>query len=389
MNTRVSWVRAGYAVLLLGVLCAFGGHGHTAHAAPGQPALHANPLNLSSSEASSQSPMLAVAGDTLHVVWEENGHVLHRFCRAQVWSAARSVATGEQPAIAVDSAGVAHVVFVNEFGGNYEIYYCRWNGSTWSLPRNVSNTSGISSAPAVAIAPDGTLHVVWTDNTPGYNVIYHAYWDGRYWINEPIPNAMGGVPAVAVGADGFVHVVWQDRDVPGAPYEVYYSRWNRVDWSLPENLSDSAEQSVFPAVATDGSSTVQVVWQEKMDGKYAIEYTWGRVGAWSVPERLSDSAAEGYLPCIVASRSSGLYAGWDESTRTLYRDKRSSASGWSRETLVMSDSVGVAELQLAMDADGWLHAVWVQRIGADNWDVFYSDLSFGLELPVILKHAGR
>jgi hypothetical protein len=297
------------------------------------------------------------------------------------------VATGEQPAIAVDNAGVAHVVFVNEFGGNYEIYHCRWNGSAWSLPRNVSNTSGVSSSPGLAIAPSGMLHVVWADNTPGYNVIYHAYWDGRYWINEPVPNATGGAPAVAVGADGIVHVAWQDRDAPGAPYEVYHSRWNMVSWSLPENLSDSAaEQSIIPSLATDAKGEKHVVWQEKVNGRYAIYHTQSVFSSWSVPVRISGEEVEGYLPCIAATSSGTVYAGWDESTRAQYRQKRADNASWSAVTLVMSDPVGVADLQLAVDGKGRLHAVWTQRVDAENWDVFYARLSFELALPIVLKN---
>ncbi|MEM4724953.1 MAG: hypothetical protein QXP01_08075, partial [Candidatus Hadarchaeum sp.] len=185
--------------------------------------LGGEPFNVSASSTDSRAPALAVWGDNVHVVWEERGHVYHRFCRGNTWSPSRSVATGEQPDIVVDSSGMAHVVLVNEFGGNYEIYYCRWNGSTWSLPRNVSNTSGVSSAPAIDVAPNGMLHVAWADNTPGYSVIYHAYWNGVYWINEPIPNALGGAPSVSVDRNGLVHVVWQDRDTPNAPYEIYHS----------------------------------------------------------------------------------------------------------------------------------------------------------------------
>jgi hypothetical protein len=352
----------------------------------GLAAFAAAPFNVSASPANSRSPALAVSDNTVHVLWEESGRVYHRFCRSGLWSSSRSVATGEQPSVVVDASGVAHLVLVNEFGGNYEIYYCRWSGTVWTLPRNVSNTSGVSSAPALAIASDGTLHVVWADNTPGYNVIYHGYWNGTYWLNEPIPYAMGGAPTVEVSKSGVVRVAWQDRDDPAAPYEVYHSQFDGKSWSLPENLSDSATgQSIIPTIAVDDQGQAHVLWQERVNGQYAIYYTYGRVGYWSVPERVSQENGDAYLPSVAVGAGAIVYAGWDEGTIARYRDRPYGQGPWTSPTTVLSDSMGVADLQLAMDASGQFHACWSKRVAANNWDVFYQRLSARLVLPVIMR----
>jgi hypothetical protein len=357
--------------------------------------LSEEPFNVSASTTNSRSPAVAVAVNLVHIVWEEGSHVYHRIHRGGAWTSSRSVATGEQPAIAVDGAGVAHAVFVNEFDGNYEVYYCRWNGASWSLPRNVSNTSGVSSAPGIAIEPGGVLHVVWADNTPGYSVIYHAYWNGTYWLNEPIPHAMGGAPAIAVSPSGLVDVAWQDRDAADLPYEIYHSQWNGQEWSLPENLSDTAsDQSIIPSVAMDQNDRAHVTWQEKVDGRYVINYTYGQVGYWSIPEQVSNNGADAYLPSAAVrpppqggavTGGGALYVGWDESTLAIYRSKSAADGEWSPPSTVLTDPLGVADLQLAIDAAGLFHAVWSQRIAADNWEVFYQCLSQTLFLPVILE----
>jgi uncharacterized protein YfiM (DUF2279 family) len=336
-----------------------------------------------------------VATNLVHIVWEEGSHVYHRLFRGGAWSSSRTVATGEQPAIVVDSAGLAHVVFVNEFGENYEVYYCRWNGTSWSLPRNVSNTSGVSSAPSIAIEPSGMLHVVWADNTPGYSVIYHGYWNGVYWLNEPIPHAMGGAPAIAASANGVVDVAWQDRDAADMPYEIYHSRWNGQGWSLPENLSDTfGEQSLIPSVAMDHNDQAHVTWQERVDGRYAIYYTYGQVGYWSIPERVSENVVDAYLPSAVvrvppagsgAAAGGMVYVGWDESTLAVYRSRNTRDGEWSPPSILLTDPLGVADLQLAVDAGGLFHAVWSERVATDNWEVFYQCLSRTLFLPVLLK----
>ncbi len=352
--------------------------------------LPGHPINVSASLNDSRAPRLAVSGGMVHVVWEESSRVYHRFWNGSTWSPSHRVAFGEQPALAVDASGLVHVAFVNEFGGNYEVYHCRWKGASWSLPRNVSNTSGVSSAPGLAVAPDGMIHVVWADNTPGYNVIYHAHWDGTYWINEPVPSAFGGAPAVSVSLDGVVHVVWQDRDAPGAPYEVYYSRWTGNRWSLPEDLSDTAaEQSIIPGVAVGPDGQAHVAWQERVDSRYTIHYTRGFVAYWSVPERLSEGEGEAYLPSLAISAGSSVYVGWDESTSALYRQRGAGDARWSPCTAVIDDAQRVTDLHLIVDAAGQLHAAWTQRVEGGNWDVFYQNLSYRSVLPIAAKRYRR
>ena len=343
-------------------------------------------VNVSDSPLDSRAPGLAVSSEATHFVWEEDDRLYHRSWNGSAWSTSRSIAVGEQPAIGTDSSGRAHVVFVNEFGGNYEIYHCQWTGASWSLPRNVSNTSGVSSSPRLDVASDGTIHVVWADNTPGYNVIYHAHWDGTYWLNEPVPNAFGGAPAVAVSGDGAVHLTWQDRDAQGAPYEVYYSRWTGSSWSLPEDLSDTAaEQSIIPGIAIGPGGRAHVAWQERDGGSYAVDYTYGSVGYWSIPERLSQSALDAYLPSLAVNAVRTVYVGWDEGTLALYRQRGSDALGWSPCSQVSDDAGGVTDLQLAIDITGQLHAAWVQRASPSNWDVFYQNLTYPVFLPVVAR----
>jgi hypothetical protein len=343
-------------------------------------------VNVSSSTGSSRAPALAVMGNSVHIAWEEGSRVYHRALIGGLWYAGRSVATGEQPSIVVDPWGVAHLVLVNEFAANYEIYYCRWNGSAWSLPRNVSNTSGVSSAPNIALAPDGMLHVVWADNTPGYSIIYHGYWNGTYWLNEPVPHATGGAPAVAISSGGVLHVVWQDRDRTDAPYEVYHSQLADGVWSLPENLSDTADApSAIANLATDKDDRTHVTWQERVGTRNTIYYTYGWVGYWSIPERISDEGADAFVPSETVGPGAAVYVGWDESTQAVYRQRDGEHGAWSRPSTVQQNPSGVTDLVLAMDSQGQFHAVWSNRITADNWDVYYQRLSSRLVLPVLLK----
>ncbi len=335
----------------------------------------AEPINISNTAADSHSPAIAVDGNGVaHVVWEDGGEIYHSYGSDGSWSVPARVATGEEPAIAIDGSNTPHLVFSNEIGGNYEIYYCFWDGSAWSLPRNVSDTSGGSFAPDIAWAMDGTIHVVWADNTPGYSVIYHAYsTDGISWVSAPIPSATGSAPSVALGSDGLVHLVWQERDSPTSPYEIYHCQWDGEAWSLPENISDTPDDhSIAADIAAADDGTVHLVWQEMVGGKFEIYYSGGEGGFWSLPENISETPADSYLPRIAIDGDNNRHVAWDEGSVLLYRRWQTEASDWSNVTGIGDDPHGIAEVALCVDAEGTVHVVWAEFVAANNWDIYYS-----------------
>jgi hypothetical protein len=110
---------------------------------------------------------------------------------------------------------VVHLVYANEFAGQYDIFYTTWTGDGWATPENVSNTSGTSSQPALAVKPDGGLILVWTDTTEGYNRIYYGWKDNGVWNTYFVPASSGGsAPDVTVGKNIAVWVTWQVLEEP-------------------------------------------------------------------------------------------------------------------------------------------------------------------------------
>jgi hypothetical protein len=103
-----------------------------------------------------------------HAIWESGNALYYAYqLPNRPWGGAIRVASGISPSMIVDRQGRLNVLFANQFLGNYEIYHIRRVGSTWSLPINVSHTSGGSASPVLALASNGTLNAAWNDNTPG------------------------------------------------------------------------------------------------------------------------------------------------------------------------------------------------------------------------------
>lgn len=333
-------------------------------------------VNVSNSTQDSRAPTLAVDGEgAVHLVWEEGLFLHHSRGDGVSWSTPAFAATGEEPALALGPDGTIHLAWSNEFGGNFEIYYSQWEGDGWSLPRNVSGTSGVSVSPGIAVAPDGTRHVVWSDNSPGYPVIYHGWSDdGILWSNFPVPSARGTAPAVAVGEDGRVHVAWQDLDDATGFYEVYYSRWDGSEWSLPENISDSPEQDSTLLALAASDDTVHLAWEE-VAADYEVYHSSGHVGFWSVQENVSQTPDNSYLPSLTLDGWGNLHLAWDEASPAssiLYREWRAANSSWSATTSISDNPSGVSDPVLFPQGDEVVHAAWVEEVGQGNGDIFYS-----------------
>jgi len=354
------------------------------------PAAWGDKVNLSHSSARSRAPdVVATESGAVFSVWEEGDFLYYSRWDGNSWSTPAFVATGESPALAVGPQEGVHLVWSNEFGGNFEIYYSRWTGERWDWPRNVSSTSGVSLAPDIAVAPDGLIHVVWTDNTPGFPIVYHAWSsDGIVWSNFPVPSGDGEAPRIAVHSDGSVHLVWQDLD-GGGYYDVLYSWWDGQEWSLPQNISDSyGDDSTLASIAVGGNGKVHLAWEETTQGPADVYYSGGEGFNWSLSENVSQTPGNSYLPSTAVDTWGNVRVVWDEGDEILSRVREADQGDWLMAEQVAVNSDGVSEPELSIAA-GTPHAVWAEQIAPGDWDVFYSSRVFegayGLYLPIIVN----
>lgn len=340
-----------------------------------------------------RAPTLTVSPDgVVHVVWEEGPFLYHRYRDHGVWSQPAFVATGEAPALTIGPDGAVHLVWSNEFGGNYEIYYSVWDEAGWSLPRNVSHTSGVSLAPEVAVGDDGVRHVVWTDNTPGYPVVYHASSsDGLIWSTFPIPSGSGLAPVVALGSQETItrvlHVAWQDADEVTGRYEVFHTQWDGVDWSLPENVSDSpSRDSRLPDLTTGPDGKAHLVWEEVAEAA-EVYYSGGRQGAWSLQEDVSESGVDSLLPSLAVDEEGNRHVAWDEVSEVLSRAWR--GGSWGDRDMVAANPAGISDPALWVGPGPVLHIAWAEAGESGRWRVYYSfrrlPAAHFLYLPLITR----
>jgi hypothetical protein len=288
-------------------------------------------------------PSVAVAGATVHVVWEDNRDVdwfdvyYQRSTDAgATWSgdlklSASGMAFG--PSLAV-SGDTVHVVWdglpSDTAGIPLEVYYARSTdaGATWdSVVRLTNDTADYAWQPAVAAA-GSTVHVAWYDgrNGPAYPAeIYYkrstnngATWSGDVRLTNSAP-ASEWVSIAA--ADNRVHVVWTDTRDSGT-YEIYYkcSTDNGATWP-PSPAGDQrltspdGQNSYFPSVAATGAN-VHLVWNDtRGSGTAEVYYKSSTDGGitWSSDAGLSLRDGKQSMHPSIAVAGSGLHVDWYDS----------------------------------------------------------------------------
>jgi hypothetical protein len=106
-----------------------------------------------------------------HVVWENNGEILHRYKPGNIWLAMTNVSASEEysgfPVLALLN-GTAHVAWEEDVSGNGEIYYkTRTPAGVWSNTANLSNSDGASVHPSIVCPVNSEPLVLWSDSTAG------------------------------------------------------------------------------------------------------------------------------------------------------------------------------------------------------------------------------
>ncbi len=339
------------------------------------------PTALASGLPNAAHPSLAFTPDGAeHVVWESGGEIQYTYRMPNgAWSTAHRIAYGAAPSLAVSRDGRLHLVFAKELFGNYEIYHIFRENGAWSMPVNISHTTGLSADPVLAAAGNGLLYAAWTDFAPGYSTIYYAVWNGEYWVNRPVDNARGQAPALTISKDGSIYLAWQDRvpapDDPTGKYDIFLSQLGGSGWSLPVNISDDAQFDAIGAhLATTPNGLAHIVW---IDGDQKVFYCYGRDFYWPLPQAVVHAEVIARSPQIAIARGDHMHIAWDEGdiVRTVVAAPMTGV--WPRPDALMPQTGDLREVALAATPDGGATIVWIQALQPGAVAVYESARGIG------------
>ena len=238
-------------------------------------------LGISSSNGTSQLPQIAVQGNNVYVVWQDNtpGNYDIFFAHssdngssfAPILNLSNNNGSSQLPQIAVQGNNV-YVVWQDNTPGNYDIFFAHSsdNGNSFAPISNLSNNNGTSQLPQIAVQGNN-VYVVWQDNTPGnYDILFKRFLSNGTKFNDrnlSKNNGTSQLPQIAAQGNN-VYVVWQDN-TPGN-YDILFKRSPNNGYGFRSvNLHNSNGTSEFPQIALDGNN-VYVVWQDNTPGNYDI-----------------------------------------------------------------------------------------------------------------------
>ncbi|MCE7742853.1 MAG: hypothetical protein GOP50_10400 [Candidatus Heimdallarchaeota archaeon] len=313
------------------------------------------------------------------------------------------------PSQTIDSIGNVHVTWDDQTafsgsGSDYDIFYKKWNKltSSWTTTEVVSTGSTLSSAnPSIAVDDAWNVHIAWEDLTTGYWEIFYRRWNASTfsWTATEVVSTESIVaafhPSLAVDTLGNVHIAWQDS---GGNYDIWYKCWNASisTWTTTEVVStESTTESGYPALTTDAVGNIHVTWHDLTNylgagTEYDIFYKRrdASTSLWTTTEVVStESTANSIYPALTTDAAGIVHIVWQDSTNytncgtdsdIFYKYWNASISSWTATEVVSTESTGTSFWpSLDTDAAGKVNIVWQDSTdyagNGTDWDIFYKN----------------
>ncbi|MCI0474004.1 MAG: FG-GAP-like repeat-containing protein, partial [Ignavibacteria bacterium] len=248
-------------------------------------------IRLTNNTGQSYAPNISSSGQNLHLVWIENrdGNPEIYYKRSTdggtTWSAdvrlTNNSAASESPNVAVYGQTV-YVIWDDGRDGSTEIYYKSSSdgGINWGTDIRLSDLPNDSGYPSFAIY-DQNLHVVLYDRRDGNAEIYYkrSVNGGAAWSADiRLTNASNDSYFNNIEVYGqIVHAVWHDYRDGNA--EIYYKRSmdGGTTWGTDVRLTNQSAASVYPFIALS-RQFVHVAFYDNRDANYEVYYKQNPIG---------------------------------------------------------------------------------------------------------------
>jgi hypothetical protein len=272
-----------------------------------------------------------------------------------------------------------HVVWEDYRDADYEIYYKKFDGLSWSADQRLTDAGGESRYPSIAVHGHDGLYVVWGDKRHGAGTryVYFREYDGASWQPEQEWDFTGlgaWVPAVSVDSGGMAHIVWycnygdstqirylttdgvshSGMEVLAGGYfaldptiavdsmnrihvawhdggygghEIFYRRSDGLTWDAEQIVTSSPGTSYYASIAADDSGNVELIWEDRGDGNYEIYHARNETGIWGTPTRLTNCHDESRYPSLALAPDGSLHMVWRDlrdGNREIYYKMRES-----------------------------------------------------------------
>lgn len=287
------------------------------------------------------------------------------------WAPSTLLETGnagsaEAPVIGMDSAGNAIVAWQQaDAGGINSVWVNRFDAATgaWLGAVEVDGTTSEAEQPRLAVEPAGNAVLLWLQENGTHTELMskrYAAGTGSWGIPVPVENIGGRAtqPVIAINASGKAVVGWRHFEELG-PVNYYASTSDASGtWNLPTPLeTDTMMNSSSFDVAIDNAGKATVVWYAS-----GMLHTWRYTPASNSWAEVATDAIFTLLGDIAMDDAGNIFGIWRVGDDFIARKLAAGATAWDAPVLLETDSgnLGTAA-SLAVTGDGKGIAVWQQR----------------------------
>ena len=346
-----------------------------------------DPVNLSVTGGNAENPQVAVADDGATTVTWTRYNGTNNIIQAATRAAGATTfgdpvnlsATGQSaqsPQIAVAPDGATTIVWYRYNGTNNIVQAATRaaGATTFSNPVDLSATGANASSQQIAVAPDGATTVTWTYSIAG-NVVQAATRAAgastfSSAVNVSTSGANTNTPQIAVAPDGATTITWQLQGGGTQLIQASTRAAGATSFTYPVDLSATGLRAYNPqiAVAADGATTI--IWYGYENNNCCtnmVQAVTRAAGATTFSSAVTVSATgvSSYNPQIAVAPDGATTITWYHNysaIQAVTRAAGASAFGYPVDLTVNNSS----NPQIAVAPDGATTITWPRSNGANN-----------------------
>jgi hypothetical protein len=278
-------------------------------------------VNASMIDNAVSSQQIAVLGSNSSLIWVNNtsgtGEV--SFARSTnngvSYSAAIDIShtLNDSSNVQISASGNDVYVIWQELNVNHQIYFTRStdNGLSFSPPQNLTSPLTDSSAPQIA-ASGNDVYAVWQDNINNQIFSIRSTNNGGSFTvqqNLTSPLVVSSAPQIVASGNN-VYAAWQEGTSPSGEILFSGSTNNGASFSITQNLSNNAGDSINQQLTASGTN-VYAVWQDHDPGTNQIftRTSTDNGASFSGTQQISSTVGDSNNPQITTSNSN-VYVVW-------------------------------------------------------------------------------
>jgi hypothetical protein len=325
------------------------------------------------------------AGASAVFAWRRTTSVLDRLAsaRREASGTSTSAQINEAPsawgmngvALASNDAGDQVIAWAQSPapGALAQVYVSRRGGAgAWTAPLLLqSNAGAAGSEPAVVVDAAGRAMVVWRQGSPSAQ-LWSRVIDANGTLGVPVQVDLNQLndarnPRLAVLATNQFVLTWEQGQAGATGYDLRATRWTGAGWLAAPATIDTGVGSVLEARVVSGAQQgATVVWRQ--DGLLQAARFSAANGNWSVPVQLSASLTGTAQDIRAVSDAAGnAIVVWTQrppgGVNELYAAQLSASTGsFSAPAALESNAGGVGSPVLAINGTGTAVVAWLQSV---------------------------